>query len=384
MFRIIRIEGSSVEVRECKEVEPPPAGEKCWIDLVDFEPKDLELLRDRFQFHPLAIEDAGAVDQRAKAEEYGDHLFIVMHALTLGDGDGGVLQSEQLAALLSERYLVTVHRKPVKQLETVWRRAITDGTCASEGVDFMLYLIVDALIDDAFPIIDEISDRLEGIEAEIIDRVDQSQLVRLLELRRQFIVLRRTVAPHRDVVAMLVRRRDPRISDKSALYFRDVYDHVVRAYEEIDTERSAGQCHGSLHLHDGKSDQQHNEAAHDLRFDFPTFNFSYRVFWAKFQHDAVQLGVPLSGDANGLCCRSDRYAAVVPLERLVIGGHAASIYASDPATMSRSPTKILELTYQSLTSWSKRTRSIGSTARSWLRQFRKHAKFRAVMASESF
>jgi magnesium transporter len=237
MFRTLRIEGASVEVRECAEIVPPPPGERCWIDLLAFESNELELLQDRFQFHPLAIEDCSAPDQRAKAEEYEDHLFIVMHALTLGDADTSVLQSEQVAAFLGERYLVTVHRKPVKQLETVWRRAITDGTIASEGVDFLLYLIVDALIDDAFPIIDAISDRLEEIEAEILDRVDQSQLVRLLELRRQLIAMRRTLAPHRDVVATLVRRGDPRISDKSALYFRDVYDHVVRAYEEIDTER---------------------------------------------------------------------------------------------------------------------------------------------------
>jgi magnesium transporter len=175
--------------------------------------------------------------QRAKAEEYGDHLFIVMHALALGAGNGEALEAEQVAAFLGERYLVTVHRKPIKQLETVWRRAIAHGNSGAEGVDFLLYLIVDAIIDDAFPIIDAISDRLEGIEVEILGRVEQSQLVRLLDLRRQLIAMRRTLAPHRDVVAMLVRRGDPRISDKSALYFRDVYDHVVRAYEEIDTER---------------------------------------------------------------------------------------------------------------------------------------------------
>jgi magnesium transporter len=130
-----------------------------------------------------------------------------------------------------------VHRNRVKQLETVWRRAISDSNTVTEGVDFLLYLIVDGLIDDAFPIIDAISDRLEEIEAQILERVEQSQLMRLLNLRRQLIIMRRILAPHRDVVAMLVRRGDPRISEKSALYFRDVYDHVVRAYEEIDTER---------------------------------------------------------------------------------------------------------------------------------------------------
>jgi magnesium transporter len=237
MFRTLCIENSSVEVRECEQVAPPPPGEKCWIDLGDFRSTELELLRERFQFHPLAIEDCNTPDQRAKAEEYGDHLFIVLHALALGARNGEVLAAEQVAAFLGERYLVTVHRKPIKQLEMVWRRAITDGNSGVEGVDFLFYLIVDAIVDDAFPIIDAISDRLEEIEAEILGRVEQSQLVRLLDLRRQLIAMRRILAPHRDVVAMLVRRGDPRISDKSALYFRDVYDHVVRAYEEIDTER---------------------------------------------------------------------------------------------------------------------------------------------------
>jgi magnesium transporter len=237
MFRTLRIKDASVEVQGCQQVTSPPPGEKCWIDLEDFGSNELELLREEFQFHPLAIEDCNTPDQRAKAEEYGDHLFIVIHALALGTGNGAVLEDEQVAAFLGERYLVTVHRKPIKQLETVWRRAITDGNSGTEGVDFLLYLIVDAIIDDAFPIIDAISDRLEEIEAEILGRVEQPQLVRLLDLRRQLIAMRRTLAPHRDVVAMLVRRGDPRISDKAALYFRDVYDHVMRAYEEIDTER---------------------------------------------------------------------------------------------------------------------------------------------------
>jgi Mg2+ and Co2+ transporter CorA len=133
-----------------------------------------------------------------------------------------------------------------------------------------------------------ISDRLEEIEAEILDRVDQFQLVRLLELRRQLIAMRRTLAPHRDVVATLVRRGDPRISDKSALYFRDVYDHVVRAYEEIDTERDLlGNAMEAYISMMEQSDQQHHEAAHDFRLYCPTFDVSNRLFRTEFQYDAV-------------------------------------------------------------------------------------------------
>jgi magnesium transporter len=238
MFRTLHINGTSARVQEGEPVLPLTPGEKCWIDLQDFETTELGLVGQRFQFHSLALEDCVTPDQRAKVDEYGDHLFMVMHSLSRGEADGEeVIEAEEVDAFLGESYLVTVHRKPIKQLEAVWQRTITNGHLAAEGVDFLLYLILDALIDDAFPIIDAISDRLEEIEAEIIDRVEQSQLIRLLGLRRQLITIRRTLAPHRDVLAMLVRRGDPRISDKTALYFRDVYDHVVRAYEEIDTER---------------------------------------------------------------------------------------------------------------------------------------------------
>jgi magnesium transporter len=237
MFRILRIEGASVEVRESEQVGRPSPGQQCWIDLVDFKSTDLELLRQRFQFHSLAIEDCSAGDHRAKVDEYDEHLFILMHALALNEANENRMEARQVAAFLGERYLVTVHRKPIKQIETVWHRAITDKNSGAQGVDFLLYMLMDALMNDAFPIIDEISDRLEAIEAEILDRPEQSQLVRLLALRRQLISMRRIIAPHRYVLAMLVRRGDPRISNSSALYFRDVYDHIVRAYEEIDTER---------------------------------------------------------------------------------------------------------------------------------------------------
>jgi magnesium transporter len=238
VFRTIIFKGNAAEVHEDDaSVRRPSADEKCWIDVQQFEAGDLMILQQSFGFHPLAIEDCVNTNQRAKVDEYTDYLFIVMHALEPGAADGKTFTTEQLGAFIGERYLVTVHKKPIKQLEAVWHRALTDAHCGEEGVDFLLYLITDALIDDAFPIIDDLSDRLEAIEAEILDGVEQSQLIRLLGLKRELIAIRRTLAPERDVLGMLVRRGDPRISEKTGFFFRDVYDHVVRAYEQIDVER---------------------------------------------------------------------------------------------------------------------------------------------------
>jgi magnesium transporter len=238
VYRTIRIKGNAVEVSEgAANISRPAPGEKCWVDIQQFERADLIILRERFGFHLLAIEDCDSENQRAKADEYTDHLFIVLYAMGLGSTEGETLAVDQFSAFIGENYLVTVHKKPLKQVEAVWQRAVNDAHADEQGLDFLLYLITDALIDDAFPIIDELSDRLEGIEAEILDAVEQSQLIRLLGLKRQLISVRRTLAPARDVLGMLVRRGDPRISEKASFYFRDVYDHVVRAYELIDVER---------------------------------------------------------------------------------------------------------------------------------------------------
>ena len=238
MFRSILLKGDTIEVREGAEsVGPPADGETRWIDLAQFNDAELAVLRQRFGFHPLAIENCTAPNQRAKVQEYGNHLFMVLHAIEPIAEDDDTIATGQLIAFLGERYMVTVHAKPIKQVEAVWKRAVADQSCCAQGADFLLYLIADALADDAFPIIDELSDRLEAIEAEILDRVEQSQLIRLLALRRALIGIRKTLSPERDVFAMLVRRGDPRISEKTGLYFRDVYDHLVRAYEQIDVER---------------------------------------------------------------------------------------------------------------------------------------------------
>jgi magnesium transporter len=238
VFRSIVLKGDTIDLRDgAANVAAPAEGETRWIDLAEFNDAELEVLHQRFGFHPLAIEDCTVLNHRAKVDEYGNYLFMVLHSID-ADAKGLTFATEQLNAFLGERYLVTVHQKPIKQVETVWKRAAHDNKASfAEGVDFLLYLIADALADDAFPLIDELADQLEAIEAEILDRVDQSQLVRLLALRRVFITIRKTLSPERDVLAMLVRRGDPRISEKTGFYFRDVYDHLVRAYEQIDVER---------------------------------------------------------------------------------------------------------------------------------------------------
>jgi magnesium transporter len=238
MFRTIRFKTAGLEVLDGPDsAVPPREGEMCWIDLQPPDDADLKLMQKRFGFHPLAIEDCAAEIHRAKVDEYGNHLFLVTHSMRVTErGRHGIATSE-LDVFLGDRYLITIHREPIPGLEIVWKRASGDATCGTNGMDFICYLIVDELVDEVFPLIDQVSDQLEDVESAILKRVESRQLQQLMRLKRWLISMRRVLSPERDMLAILLRRGDPRISERTALYFRDVYDHIVRAYEQIDVER---------------------------------------------------------------------------------------------------------------------------------------------------
>jgi len=238
MFRTIRFNHAGLELLEGIDSAVPPAdGETRWIDLQPPDDAALKLLQQRFGFHPLAIEDCITAIQRAKVDEYGNHLFLVTHSMKVAEHGRRGIETGELDAFLGERYLVTVHRDPIPGLDIVWKRASSDATCGVHGMDFIYYLIVDELVDEVFPLVDRVSDQLEEVEGAILKRVDSRQLSQLMRLKRWLISMRRVLSPERDMLATLLRRGDLRISDKTAVYFRDVYDHVVRAYEQIDVER---------------------------------------------------------------------------------------------------------------------------------------------------
>ena len=122
-------------------------------------------------------------------------------------------------------------------MEAVWRRVAADATLGGKGIDFIYYLIADALVDANFPILGLFAEEVEELENAVIGRVDRRDLARIFELKRAVVLMRRVLSPQRDVFAMVSKRGHPLISEATALYFRDIYDHLVRIYESIDTNR---------------------------------------------------------------------------------------------------------------------------------------------------
>jgi magnesium transporter len=119
----------------------------------------------------------------------------------------------------------------------VWKRFSLGAAPGQHTAPFLYYLVIDALVDDVFPIIDELSDQIETLESEIIRNFKGNELPRLLRVRRLLTSMRRILAPERDMIAVLLRHGDPRFDEQTSVYFRDVYDHLVRAFEQLEVER---------------------------------------------------------------------------------------------------------------------------------------------------
>jgi magnesium transporter len=208
-----------------------------WIDVLAPTEEGLFKLADRYSLHRLAVEDCLHLDQRPKLEEYPNHQFIVLQGFTAGQ-DICDLTLQEHHFFLGPDWLISVHEFPFDPHDEVRRRVESDpqGTIG-RGADFILYLLADVLIDRQFPIMDTFSEELEDLETAIFEQAEKSQLQRIFELKRMLVTFRRVLSPQRDVVGLLARRGIPNVQDRNTLYFRDVYDHLVRLYEQIDSGR---------------------------------------------------------------------------------------------------------------------------------------------------
>ncbi|MEJ7591162.1 MAG: magnesium/cobalt transporter CorA [Planctomycetaceae bacterium] len=239
MFRVLDVGPSGpATVTEGEErVGPPPEGTLRWIDLQKQDDAMLGLLVEQFQFHPLTIEDCSHFDQRPKLEEYGDYLFLVTHGFRLTPSNSEPLEVLELHTFLGERYLVTVHVEPIPALDEVWKRLQQEASLVRRGVDFVSYLVTDAIVDSFFPLLDDIAAQVEDVEDHVLARTHKVELADIFRLKRLLVQLRKVLSPQRDVFGLLAKRGEGWIDQRTALYFRDVYDHVLRIHEWVEGTR---------------------------------------------------------------------------------------------------------------------------------------------------
>jgi magnesium transporter len=204
-----------------------------WLDLDRPAAGDFEILRDVFRFHPLAVEDSEHFDQRAKLDDYDDFLFIVVYGAT-PDAD----QLVEVHCFYSERFLVTVHRDDCPAFAEI-RRRYRDRVKAIDKPSLLLYRVIDGLVDSFFPILAAFDNRIDELENQIFSRADDEQLQEIFGMKRLMVGMRKAVTPQRDTFASLMGRiaELPGLEDEDERYFRDVYDHLIRISDLIDSYR---------------------------------------------------------------------------------------------------------------------------------------------------
>ena len=206
-----------------------------WVD-AEAEPREsLESLAALFELHPITLDDLINRNQRPKIEEFDEYVFLVIHALRTIQGDE--LDSEEVDVALRKNALLTVHRRPLDHLQRVFDRSLKDPRILQNGPSFLVYLLSDALVDAYFPVLEALEDEIDGLEDAVVQAPARARMRRIFELKRVLVQLRKVVSPQREVYNALSRRDYTYIEPRTAVYFRDIHDHLVRAFEMIDSYR---------------------------------------------------------------------------------------------------------------------------------------------------
>jgi magnesium transporter len=202
-----------------------------WVDFEANDPSvDEPILRDVFHFHPLAIDDALQESHSPKLDDWGDYLYIVMHTVCLVPGEDE-LETLEVDVFLGKDYLVTHHDKPIPALEKVWAAVQRDPRALKHGSDRLLYLVTDEVVAGYSPVVEMIDDEIDRIEDEVFEKSDPQILNRIFSVKRASYQLRRIIAPQREVVNKLARDEYAVIDARDRIYFRDIYDHLVRLHD---------------------------------------------------------------------------------------------------------------------------------------------------------
>jgi magnesium transporter len=210
-----------------------------WVDINSSDDEQYRLLNDLFHFHPLAVEDVRSPNCRVKLEEYEGNLFVVVRGVrfAMETPEPYDLDTQNLYLFIGPTFLVTAHAGPCHPVGEVQARLTPAPDQLGRGVDRLAYQVLDALVDHYFPLLDQLDEFVDDLEDGIFRGGDGVLLEQIFELKRSLLVLRRHLAPMREVAATLANRPSGYLRPETQIYLRDVYDHVVRQLESVENYR---------------------------------------------------------------------------------------------------------------------------------------------------
>lgn len=250
-----------VLIPDISEVLKQP-GQFVWIGLHDPSLELLQQIQKEFGLHDLAVEDAQAAHQRPKLEQYGDSIFVVLRPAILAP-DQQRVELGETHLFVGPRYVVSIRHGATPSYTAVRARGESTPALLAKGPGFVLYAVMDFIVDQYFPVLDMLGDQLESLEEEIFgEDFDRKTVERIYALKRSLVELKRAVSPLVDVCNRLMRFDLPIIPEDTRAYFRDVYDHAIRINEQVDTLREL--LTGALEAHLSLTAVNQNDAMKKL------------------------------------------------------------------------------------------------------------------------
>lgn len=210
-----------------------------WVSLEQpTEDEYRTILANLFHFHPLAIEDCQTKGyQTPKVDDYGTYIFIIALAIMNGQ-TREACRTEELDIFLGKNFVVSVfHADEMPPVSRLWQRLERDERLHNNGSDFLCHALLDYLVDDYLPHLDTLEDEIEGLEDRVLKNPEPAVLSKIIGIKHYIMTIRRVISPQREMINNLSRDEYPMIDRQSQIYFRDIYDHLVRIYDMIDVIR---------------------------------------------------------------------------------------------------------------------------------------------------
>jgi magnesium transporter len=195
------------------------------------------ILRHPFDFHPLAVEDALQESHVPKVDDWDTYLYVVLHEATLNQADGVALKTVELDLFVGANYLVTHRVQPIAAVDRVWSMSQRDERHLKKGATHLLYALADELVADYMPVVESLDDAIERIEDAAIGARTPSLPEQIAAIRRPLLHLRRIMVPQREVLNKLARGDYAVIGSEDRVFFRDIYDHLVRLHDITENQR---------------------------------------------------------------------------------------------------------------------------------------------------
>ena len=205
---------------------------RIWVDAIDPSAEHVRPIAEALGLHPLIAEDIIERNQRAKVETFDDIVHIVLFELSYR----GDVQTAEIDLVLGPRFLLSVHG-PECDLRSIGPMRVGAETHLKKGTDFLLYVLADHVVDGYFPVLDRLADEIDELQDRVLASPSDWTLQRLFVLKRELLAIRRATSPAREIFSQLTNREVAAVDDSHVVYFRDVYDHLIRVTDELDNYR---------------------------------------------------------------------------------------------------------------------------------------------------